>query len=177
MAVKSTVSEEQLFQAFQYVAGELSASEADCFEQRLQVEPLLFEAVAEATILTSAVLTSKARQTHVTCSGQSTPVRSISRSIAAVVAMACCLVLTVLLSSSHEPETAATNVEDAELLVSTWADSFAEQAEYESEVEDQADQNLDVPDWMLAALTLSEVSDVETSDMPVDSLMPGEMEL
>ncbi len=93
--------------------------------------------------------------------------------------LACCLVLAVVLSNTPETETqtARTDVTDAEVLVTTWADSFAADMEDVPEIDERTDVDLNVPDWMLAGLTLNDTAEVNSTNMPTDVLQPGDMEL
>ncbi len=179
MTENSRSSEEQLWQAFQFVAGELSPDDAKRFEERLESEPLLCEAVAEATLLTSTLLKCQPEETLNQVPDATEPVRDYSRSIATVVTLACCLIVAVVLSNMPESETqtAQTDVADAEVLVTTWADSFAAEVDDIPEIDEQTDHDLDVPDWMLAGLTLNDAAEVNPSDMPTEILQPGDMEL
>ena len=181
MTESSKASEEQLWQAFQFVSGELSVDETKRFEERLESDPFLCDAVVEATLLTSSVLHCQPEEsaTQVIHSHSRGRAHNFSRSIAAVVALACCLILAVVLSNmpEAETETVQADVIDAEVLVTTWADSFAADIEDIPEIDEQTDQDLDVPDWMLAGLTLNAKVEVNSSDMPPEILQPGDMEL
>ncbi|HIE99932.1 MAG TPA: hypothetical protein EYG03_10205 [Planctomycetes bacterium] len=184
---KIQFSDEQLWQAFRYVGAELSTGEAEAFEQQLLRDVSLCEAVAEATMLTSTVAASgRPRRMIVssstTLSHSAGPARQY-RMVALTAALCGCLALVVVSSGFRDVSDGSVDVvaqsdsADAELLVAAWADIFAAQTDDESEYDEFVQQELAVPDWMLAAVTLADLGAVDHSDIPVNGLMPDDREL
>lgn len=113
-----------------------------------------------------------------------------SRLTAVCLSMTCCLlvVVGVMLIQARKPsETLAesggasgTLLDDAqqeasdqaELILTAWADSFA--ADAVEEFSEATNSELAVPEWMFAAVDLGES---ESSDSALEPLIPGEMEL
>ncbi len=184
---KNQFSDEQLWQAFQYVGAELSTAEAEALEQQMLRDVSLCEAVAEATMLTSSVAASgRPRHTIVptsVSSSQNAGPAGRNQVVALMAALCGCLALVVVSSGFPDVPNGLAGVVaqadsiDAEFLVAAWADNFAAQTDEESEYDEFVQQELAVPDWMLAAVTLADLGAVEHSDMPVDGLMPDDMEL
>ena len=178
--------DEQLWQAFRYVAGELSVADSEAFEQQMLQDSALCEAVAEATILLSTVAAS-GRKSHImpplsATRSQQSRAAGRYRTVAVTAAACCCLALVLLLSRLSDTSTKAGGViaqadpTDAELLVAAWAEDFALQTAQESEYDDSVQQELAVPDWMLAAVTPLGPDALERPDMQVDELRPDDME-
>jgi anti-sigma-K factor RskA len=178
--------DEQLWQAFRYVAAELSVTDAEAFEQQMLQDAALCEAVAAATMLLSNVAAS-GRQSRTMPPSSATLSRPPGfagrfRTVAVTAATCCCLALVLLLSRFPDTSTetiglvAQAAATDAELLVAAWAEDFELQADEESEYDDSVQQELAVPDWMLAAMTPLDLDALERSDMPLDELMPDDME-
>jgi hypothetical protein len=179
--------DEQLWQAFRYVAAEFSVVEAEAFEQQMLQDSALCEAVAEATMLSSSVAASGRRYGPI-----APPIGTLSlnagvsqryRTVAFTAATCCCLALVIILSGhsdiSESPtdDIVQTDIADAELLVAAWVENLVGQTDDESEYDDFNQQDLAVPDWMLADVTLSEIEGLERRDMPVDDIVPDDMEL
>ena len=188
MKNSKTSSETQLWEAFQYVSGDLTVEESEQFELRMADDADLCDAVAEATLLTLSVAELPAGSESISLQAAATQEqvpqqsRSAHRAIATIVSLTCCLALGVFLlrspsapspASSTEATVADQTTDNAEDLVNAWADSFADE---ESETEVAVADELEVPDWMFAAMTLPELED-EHSDMPINELMPDDMEL
>ncbi|MEZ6124617.1 MAG: hypothetical protein R3C49_15770 [Planctomycetaceae bacterium] len=159
-----TSSEDRLWRAFRYVAGELSADECEAFELEMLNDSHLCEAVVQATTLCLSIADSPAASRSSSNSGvvvlpMRSPVSSgLGRRMVAVAAALCaCLLVVGWLSRSESTrmpaETVASGSEDAELLVNVWADEFARDSSGEYEVADPVVVELDVPEWMLTALT------------------------
>ena len=158
---RSNFSEDELWLAFQYVAGELSTVEAEVFEQQLRDCVSLCEAVVEATLLTSAVAGSQqyeARPAVATAVSRQTN-RGHS-GIAALVAVCCCI-FAVFIATQFSDTAAVVAVEstEAERLVDAWADTFSTDNHQEVYNTDFQQQELDVPDWLMAAVSLAESND------------------
>ncbi|MCP4784998.1 MAG: hypothetical protein GY903_17770 [Fuerstiella sp.] len=181
---KIQFSDEQLWQAFQYVGAELSTIEAEALEQQMLWDVSLCEAVAEATILTSTVAAS-GRPRHSIVSSYSTISQTAgsagrNRMVALAAALCGCLALVVVSSGFRDSPTEVVAQADstyAELLVAAWAENSALETVEESEYDESIQQELAVPDWLLAAVTLSDPDAVEFSDIPVDGLKSDDMEL
>ncbi len=188
---QQTYSDEQFWQAFQFVAGELSADQSELFELQMLDSPAMCEAVAEAVRLTSAVAADSGKSTAVLsptmvrCQA-AVPRRSTSgkSAIAMVATVCCCLLLLLVVStdSGSEPSVAATDkaTVEAELLVSAWAAGFVDDVEDDVNLAETATHELDVPDWMLAAVTLSDDEDAgskSSSDTQADDGVRSENSL
>lgn len=191
MTRKLLFTEEELWRAFEYVSGDLNEQDAEDFEQQMLTDNSLCEAVAEAVRLSVdvAACTDTAEQRLFVQQTESRQASPDSRSVTAatVVTICCCLALTALLAVFVSKETSvpiaktggriqAANL-DAELLVDVWVESVAADAVAETEHSDDFSSDLDVPDWMLAALTLADVAGREDSDMPVEGLMPDDSDV
>lgn len=149
------------WQAFCYLQGEMSADEAEQFEQQMLNDADLCAAVAETSLLTSAVsavppatitpaLSTAGRKTS---SG-----RRVTASLAVAAAVCCCAAATLYLSVDRSSGTASSSVtgriSDADFLVTAWADSMESESEPETgSPETTDDEELNVPDWMLAAVS------------------------
>lgn len=160
----------QLWQAFLYVSGELSADDEQKFEDQMLVEPLLCEAVVDASRLTTAVadglrfLPSSVVPT-VAATGLKTtlattnrrPIRSRREVFTACAAVCCCLaavLMTVQFAATPEAQISGVQPTDAEQLVDAWADSYSNEFATEADHGDFEQQQLNVPDWMMAAVSL-----------------------
>ncbi|MCP4170925.1 MAG: hypothetical protein GY758_09165 [Fuerstiella sp.] len=184
---KIKFSDEQLWQAFQYVAAELSVADTEAFEQQLLLDVALCDAVATATVLTSTVAAGGRQRGTLVPSCVTLPQKSHPKArhrMVAVTASACCCLALVLFlsllpgtSGDLSVSTAQENVADAEWLVAVWSENFADHADEESDYDDSAEQELAVPDWLVAAVTLPDVDEIQRSDMPTDKLMPDDMGL
>lgn len=164
-------TDEDFWQAFRYVAGEMSGEEQMEFEALLETRLSLCLAVAEASALTLTVAVDASSTKTVPspvildrCS--STRGRSSHRRIAAVISLASCLILAVFVGKHTVPTlvTETTSGADAELLVAAWADGIENQEATDAFTDEEPVTELQVPDWMLAAVTLSE----QVSDDPLN---------
>ena len=163
-------SEEQLWQAFRFVSGELSEAEERVFEEDLAANGTMCEAIAEATKLAWLVSDSSISSAPSVMIAERSVPRSHSRSrgAAAIVTStvaACCLLIGALVSNQqvskdNTPLTSAVSPE-TELIVGAWVDNADESVDELSDEEPV--EELDVPDWMLAA--------VELGALEEDSLM------
>ena len=161
------ITDEQFWRAFEYVADEMTAEDVTVFEQELFENVSLCEAVAQATRLTTAIA-SQSRQTRVPLSRyESVPPewQRKNRIVAAVTAVCCCLLLALMVSRNSglltlspglalSESTLAADSSEAELLVSVWADGFAADHDLETEVSEPDDSGLEVPDWLLTAVSM-----------------------
>ncbi len=175
---KIQFSDEQLWQAFRYVGAELSTVEVEAFEQQMLRDVSLCEAVAEATKLTSTVAASGLPRHMIvaspaTLSHHANPVGRY-RIVALTAALCGCLTLIVVLSGFRDTSDGAIEAvaqldsTDAELLVAAWVENYSAQTVDESEFDETIQQELAVPDWMLAAVTLMDLETSERSDVPDD---------
>lgn len=144
-------TDQQLFEAFRYIAGEMPAQEEHQFELRLASCESLQQAVVDATQLSVVVAVSprpaaSARQQKPTAA---TPQKS-SRVLASTAAVIAC---TLMLALSFR--TSATVEADPSAIVSAWAEQSSDITEDLSDIEDVSSE-LDVPDWMLTALAATE---------------------
>ncbi|GAB5440735.1 MAG: hypothetical protein Fues2KO_10840 [Fuerstiella sp.] len=197
--------------AFRYVAGELKRSESDRFEQQMETDVTLCDAVIQATEISLAVapvapvefvqpaanglaetttVRSDVSVQHVRPKAIAPAVGRSSRLTAVCLSMACCLlvVVGVMLIQTPNPSemlagssgSSGTLLDDAqqqasdqaELILTAWADSFA--ADAVEEFSETTNSELAVPEWMFAAVDLGEG---ESSDPALEPLRPGEMEL
>jgi anti-sigma-K factor RskA len=196
-------SDQALWEAFQYVSGELSMDQALSFEQRLETDALLCEAVVQATQLSAAARDLSVPSPAVSLIGQGgsrtvtdLPVAPVGRRVLAVACSVtcCCLLLALAISPSDRNQnatsvasslqTTADSGSEAEEILTLWnAD-----AEYLSPaLEDPGDETaempfdteLDVPAWMIAAVNLEDAvqSQVPDTDAPDDFDEYDDMEL
>lgn len=181
-----------LWQAFCYVSGDMTAAETEQFEQRMLVEERLCDAVVQATRLTVSIsgapagvatepavrverisTTSPARPGHARRQHGN---RATLASLAAVVA--CTGLLWAVWSlptieqdamvSAVPDETAADVLDgDAEWIVSVWATESATDNDNIEELDGELEERLDVPDWLLTAVTITDVEPelLESDDM------------
>ena len=162
-------SDDDLWLAFQYVHGEISPDDVEAFEQRLLRDVALCDSVAKASLLTSAIATSEASvqpvQRHVPSD------RGLSRATAVVSSLCCCVGLILVLSqpalfrSSEVGDSAP--IMDTDLLVTVWADS-GDSIEHPEELDFVVpeDEDLNIPDWMLAGISEFGMNKATESDTP-----------
>jgi len=148
----------------QYISGDLTGEQEEQFEQQMLQDSDLCAAVAEASLLASAIVSAGSMEAP----GQPTlqritPAEATSsapfrRLTAVVCAIGCCAGLVMLISPGIVPDTTtatrSTDVTDANFLVTSWLNSEDLDAETdltESQMTDEAE--LSVPDWMLAGLS------------------------
>lgn len=190
MSTQQSFTEEQLWQAFRYVSAEMSPEEAESFEDRMLANTDVCEAVAEATRLTGIIAVSDIKpDASLVCLAEDvSATRPWWSSVAASTAVCCCLMLIGLMTlrlqtvdespSGHETVMeSADGLADAELLVNAWVDSVSAEDVLDSDTVESVQADLDVPEWMIAAVTLSDIEGVDGDDMPVERLMPDDVEL
>ena len=175
----SEVRDENLLQAFRYVASELTADESDSFELAMLEDPSLCDAVVQVTSLTTAISATAsqpaklARPTVVVNQiASERPARATTTAIATGIAVCCCLALLVVVSQPASnvniaSVTGSVEQEDAEMLVGVWTDEAISGAAVELEESDIVPDDLDVPDWLLAAVTISDLDGMGT-ELPDD---------
>ena len=170
-ASSAHTSEENLWQAFLYVAGELSSDEAEAFEQRMLEDLRLCEAVAQATqlscdIAATDISTASDRPNISKAAGET--IWSSRRNLLATFAALCCLIVFGFVASQRNftnesvAEGLGTQNVEAGLLVSAWAAAGDPVDDFESA--DETDGDLDVPGWMLAAVSMSELEALGNPD-------------
>lgn len=159
----------------QYISGDLTAEQEEWFEQQMLQDSDLCAAVAEASLLTSAIVAagSIAEPGRPTLQ-RITPAKTTSpapfrRLTAVVCAIGCCAGLMMLISPNIVPHATtktttprSTEFADADFLVTNWLNSNDLDAEtdlLETQMNDEAELN--VPDWMLAGL-----SDFDSVEQP-----------
>lgn len=157
-------NDQQLWEAFCYVAGEFSDVEEESFEQRMLEDGMLCEAVRYATMQTLAIASVQvAAQPQVTLAGAPDSVRQPARAdgsrvIAGLLAVGCCLLLVVLASTFSEHPAHPAQVEDstkhAELLVNFWASESRRDEVQDAENLDDVSHEIEVPEWLFAAVAL-----------------------
>lgn len=177
--------EDQLWQAFCYVHGELSADEAEQFELQMLDDAELCALVADTSLLTAAIAATdqRPRQRPVSpaVSHPAVAVRdtvSIAHYLAVTSVVCCCAVAAVILARNEfrtpGAVTVSTGSSDAAFLVNAWADGRTPETEPDAtDPESADDDDLVVPDWMLAALSADDIaepaepsSDVDNPDSP-----------
>lgn len=157
---QSKPDEDRLWRAFLYVSGELSNGESDEFERLMLEDDQLCEAVIEATQLTSAVAGSRSVSPQVVSMTDLPPLTAskLRRGRwAGLVAICCCMfvvVVTSQFSTLSDPSVAVSETAEAEQLVDAWADSRSTEVLAEIDHSDFGPQDLEVPGWMMAAVSL-----------------------
>ena len=162
--------------AFRYIAGEMSAEEADVFEARLAVEQDAREAVASAVQLSQAV---------VSLSSLDQPIklrpRSRSRQWSAIISLvtvACLMMAFGLLLDRSGRTGGEANLDqhngEADHLVAVWtegeltvnneADSLSEENLLAVAEDQSIDEAFVVPEWLIAAVSTELGPDGEHSD-------------
>lgn len=181
-------SEDEHWLAFRYVAGELSVTEAEAFELQMLDDPRLCDAVVEAGMLTTTIASTEKQSPTVSVAAVRQEQRSSPRpqtAIASIVAVCCCLVVVVLTARlATTPDVGGESVAssgsadagDVEVLVDVWADGISDDAEIESLETDVLSQDLEVPGWLMAAVSLDAGESSGSERLPADSLL-DDMEL
>ncbi len=164
--------EEALWQAFLYVQGDMSVKDTESFEQQMLDDADLCEKVAEASLLSSAML--ECRNNKAVIHNRSAVRSPGLRRLAVIVAGCCCpaLMMSIADRSEKSPTMNAdtTDGTEASVLLAAWIDN-ADSGDGEVEEDEQTadstiDSELTVPDWMLAG-----ISDIGTS-RTTDSTTP-----
>lgn len=165
------LTDDQRLLAFRYVAGELTADESEVFEQQMLADQSLCEAVVQAvavgTLVASAAMdfSAAASSTKVSCvvhkpaTHLAQPIRrSYSYLATSVTGCLCLFMLMAIYSKSTMTLSQTSQVvqqDDAALLVSVWATESAEAVDLASDESDLLAEELDVPDWLLAAVSIA----------------------
>lgn len=177
--------DENLWQAFLYVSGDMTEAQSELFEERLLEDESLCEAVSHAVRLTAAVAEGDVDHSVL----RPAPVLSVQAGpaerrrnpaatvkghsgIAALAALAMCLCVMWAISGFQDREPGGavaleTSETDAEWIVSVWAEESAMAATGPDELEGDLDEDLDVPDWLVTAVSISdtEADFMESDDM------------
>lgn len=183
-------TEQQLWDAFRYISGDCSSEESIVFESRLAEDPVLRECVVEAVQLSAALVGEPMPAVPVVQSRRSKKSR-FQFVATAVVGLVCGVLLMVVWKTPAANEVvqklnASDDIElaDAELMLSFWSSEREEAApdggESVASVDDDLElvAELDVPDWLVAAVTLSEMNEFpELDDVIPSSDLPDDVEL
>lgn len=146
-----------------YVAGELSVDETAAFEARLETDVAACSAVARAVELNLAIAAAFVQEAsqpvtqpiHETV----TPARW---SVAAISAVAVAAASVALMIAHHSSTTnGVVHKDGADRIVAAWVSGEAARnnAEDDDFVDATDDDDLDPPDWMLAALSVEDVKE------------------
>lgn len=150
-----------------YVAGELSADEATAFEARLAHDEAACEAVTRAMELNlaiAAVFDSQPATFNLQPSTfnlpPSVPPRRMATTITALAAAAVAAAGVALMVGHGSSPQGIARKDGADRLVAVWVNGEAARnsADDEDSLEVANDDDLDPPDWMLAALTVEDVT-------------------
>ena len=171
-------SEDDHWLAFRYVSGELSAADAEAFELQMLDDPRLCDAVVEAGLLVTTIASTE-KQPAAAREKQRVSPRP-QTAIASFVAVCCCLLVVSLAArlattrdsgSESVASSGSAEVENVEVLVDVWIDGISDDAEMESIEADLLSQDLEVPGWLMAAVSL-DVGEPSASDRaPAGSLL------
>lgn len=166
------LSEAKIAQAIDYISGLMTANEEEQFENQLEVDMHLQEAVIQATRLGLAIASSDQQESAPVANvvrigaslervSASRPEQTNSRSrnvvrrmAVATSLLACTLVLAV--TSNTIPRQQGV---DAAIIIDAWASSEPSDSEADFAASDDDSTDLDVPDWMLTAVSAVEPSE------------------
>jgi len=163
-------TDDSQWQAFLYVQGDMSVSDAETFEQQMLRSPELCETVAELSLLTSAVAVSNNVATVTPCPPIRLPQQSNAHRALAVFVAGCCCIVSFLMVSDRSlnplPRIAETSdSNEASLLVAAWVDGADDNEELdETYSESSIEATLDIPEWMLAGLSQIDEDNHSTSE-------------
>lgn len=149
-----------------YVTGDLSADETVAFESRLETDVAACDAVAQAMELNLAIAAAFDKQTsqpvvqriHKTAS----PARWSGVTLAALAASAVAAAsVTLMIGRSGSTTNEFARKDGAERIVAAWASGEAARnnADDDELLDATENDDLDPPDWMLAALTVEDVKE------------------
>ena len=199
-SVTTNSEDSALWEAFRYVAGEMTPGETEAFESRLQTDDQLCESVITATRLTcvcsdipdvrptedsTSTLSKDDKISGFSRSGR--PVAFSHRVLVVVISVACCLLLIItgytvdseesleLLVQNTSESTGA--VYDAEQLVTLWnSDSSVlpgdDVVENEEASEFELATDVEIPSWIVAAVSLDSASNLPEPDNQVEEKSP-----
>lgn len=159
--VTTQPDDDAFLQAFLYVQGELSADDAEAFEQQMLDDADLCEKVAEASLLSSAVV--ECRDATAIVRNRPAVHSTGLRSLAVIVTGCCCAALMMFVvdpsDTSSAVDAGTSDGTEASVLVAAWIDNADRGNENEEVEEDEQnteppiDTELTVPDWMLAGVS------------------------
>ena len=152
--MSSKVDEDLNWLATQYVLGELSGADRESFETRLAGDVAACEAVMSASRLLLTVQAVSAAPTPAV-STPATNLRRSARGAWAAVAAVCMAVVALCLIPFSTPDTveSVASNDSAAQLVSLWRTGGVPDEDLE-EVDDSVDDDVAVPGWMIAAVSL-----------------------
>lgn len=181
-------ADEQLWQAFLYTQGELSAADEECFEQQLLTDIRLCELVVAVQSLmeesnsqskmSMRVVRSELHIQDTEFHSQIRPANRSRRTLATLITLACCLMVSFFASRGTFMTPVDSVAAPEELLVNLWTgegtwDRIPDSTSEFSDDVEYVDAPLEVPDWMLAGLTIE--SDGEPGD--VDDILPEALDV
>lgn len=178
MTTHKTTTEQDLdWLAFCYVTSELSAADLAAFEERLLVDEAACEAVArvmETNLVVAAALVQSSGVKVESCEpptlrqvgAAESPSRWTGTALTCLAAAAIAATMVIAVGSSALNGSKVAKRDGTDRLVAAWAqgESVRNQADDDSDALDQSNDDLDPPDWMLAAVTAEEQAE----------LLPGE---
>lgn len=168
---ETTAQNELAWLAGCYVAGELSVGETAAFEIRLETDVAACSAVARAMELNLAIAAAfdqetslpVARPMHETAApARWSGVALSALAASAVVAAVAVASIALMIGRSDSTTNEIARKDGAERIVAAWASGEAARndADEDDDVLDATDDDdLDPPDWMLAALTVEDVKE------------------
>jgi hypothetical protein len=172
---------ELLWQAFQYVSGELAAADSRAFEARLEHDSAACDALAEAMLLCESVAAAEWEARRDVIPHALATARPSRRFVAASLAAAAALLLMVWLGGGFpgpapvvdSPPMLSAEVAPSRSMLSVWVSlkeyeaAVPEDAHLDGLRDEVAEATAEVPDWMFAAL----VSSATVHEM--NELLPG----
>jgi hypothetical protein len=166
--MSSSPENDRLLQAQRYLLGEGTTGELAAFETQLAGDPLLAEALADVVLMHEALTGVAPRQATVIVAPRRESVAAqVGIALAALVAVVVVAVAAIGPTGSQKPQLA---FDRPEVLETLWSDENPDDADESAEFEMTEASDLEVPDWMVAA--------VEASSSPTDdSGAPREEEL
>lgn len=173
---KNPLSEDEQWLAFRYVAGELSDAETEAFELQMLDDQRLCDAIVDATLLTTAIA---AERTAVgvkvlPVAATVSPSTGGRRAVVAIVTTCCCMAVVVLASQyaglpQNTNAFAAVVRSEAEILVDAWAEGFDEDTLVEPLPADIGEADLEIPGWLMAAVSLDGADATTDGASSIDS--------
>ena len=160
-ASEMTTRNELAWLANCYVAGELSVDETAAFETRLETDVAGCSAVAHAFELNLAIAAAFDSQSSI-LNPQPAPSRLSGVAITALAASAVAAASVALMVGHSGSATSGIARKDgADRIVAAWASGEAARnsADDDDLLDATADDDLDPPDWMLAALSVEDVKE------------------
>lgn len=159
-----TTRNELAWLANRYVAGELSVEETAAFEARLETDVASCSAVAREMELNLAIAAALDSQSSVR-GPQPSVLSTIRRPGVAISALAAAAVaaasIALMVGQGGSTTNEIARKDGADRIVAAWASGEAARNDANDDdlVDATADDDLDPPDWMLAALTVEDVKE------------------